>query len=102
MEKNFGIFLARKMGDTANIITVYPSSWRYFIIETNGTLKTTKWNASGSFGYCPGEVPRDDEKFFSVIIDEITTKFSVDPKRIYLVGFSNGGSIGIKMYGDYE
>lgn len=95
-EKFWNISGWKEVGDTANIITVYPSSWEYCIIETNGTLKTTKWNASGSFGYCPGEVPRDDEKFFSVIIDEITAKFSVDPKRIYLVGFSNGGSMASK------
>jgi len=95
-EKFWNISGWKEVGDTANIITVFPSSWEYCIIETNGTTRTTKWNATGSFGYCPGEVPRDDEKFFSIIIDELITKYAVDPKRIYLVGFSNGGSMASK------
>ncbi len=92
----------KELGETENIITVYPSSWRHCIIDEGKRQKTTKWNIyPGSFEYCAGEVPKDDIKFLNQVIDELGMKFNIDQKMIYMVGFSNGGQmaarVGIEM-----
>ena len=36
----------KEVGETNNLITVFPSSWRYCIIDEDGVRKTTtKWNS---------------------------------------------------------
>lgn len=92
-EKFYNISGWKEVGEAQNIITVFPSSWHYCVIEDGGTKNTTKWNANGSFGFCAGEVPRDDEKFLATIITELEAKFKIDAKRVYLEGFSNGGTM---------
>lgn len=50
------------------------------------------WNASG----CCGEaVSRgvDDIAFITAVIDDVSRRRSVDPRRIYVAGFSNGGML---------
>jgi polyhydroxybutyrate depolymerase len=100
--KYYNISGWKEVGETENIITVYPSSWHHCIIEDGVRKNTTKWNIyPGSFEYCPGEVPKDDIKFLSQVIDELCSKFNVNQKMIYFVGFSNGGQmtarIGVEM-----
>ena len=92
----------KELGETENILTVFPSSWKHCIIELGIQKTTTKWNIyPGSFEYCSGEQPKDDIKFLNQVIDELNSKFNVDRKRIYFAGFSNGGQmtarIGVEM-----
>ncbi len=92
----------KEVGETENLITVYPSSWHHCITEDGQRKNTTKWNIyPGSFEYCPGEIPKDDIKFLHQVIDELCGKFTVNQKMIYMVGFSNGGQmtarIGVEM-----
>lgn len=87
----------KEVGDAENILTVFPSSWHYKIIEDGETLNTTKWNIfPGAFEYYPGENPRDDIKFLRQIIIELKSKFTIDNNKIYLVGFSNGGQMAFR------
>jgi polyhydroxybutyrate depolymerase len=88
----------KEVGETENILTVYPSSLRYCIIDpVDGQKTTTKWNSQPSeWTFCQGEIPRDDVKFLTAVIDEMKARFNVDAKRIYLVGFSNGGQMAAK------
>lgn len=96
-EKFYNISGWKEVGETENILTVYPSSWRYCIIDEGVQLTTTKWNSQPSeWQPCAGERLRDDVKFLSTIITELKAKFNVDGKRIYLVGFSNGGQMAAK------
>ncbi|MFN8352830.1 MAG: PHB depolymerase family esterase [Spirosomataceae bacterium] len=91
-EKFYNISGWKELGEVQNVITVFPSSWAYCVIDDGVRKNTTKWNVyPGSFTYCSGETPRDDIKFMRSMIDEIKQKYEVDSKRIYLVGFSNGG-----------
>lgn len=101
-EKFYNISGWKEVGETENILTVYPSSWHYCIIEDGEQKHTTKWNIyPGSFEYCSGQTPRDDIKFLNQVIDEMCANFNVDRKMIYFVGFSNGGQmtarIGVEM-----
>lgn len=88
----------KEVGETENIITVFPSSWKYCIVEDGQTHPNTeKWNALPlNWAPCAGEVVRDDIKFLQQVITELNLKFKVDNKRIYLVGFSNGGTMASK------
>lgn len=88
----------KEVGETENIITVFPSSWRYCIHTDGETKTTTKWNVTPDteFTFCIGQSPKNDIKFLSTIITELSTKYKIDSKRIYLVGFSNGGQMAAK------
>lgn len=88
----------KEVGEEQNILTVYPSSLRY-CINDNGEIKnTTKWNTppDAEWIFCPGQNPRDDIKFLTEVINEIGVNYKIDTKRIYLVGFSNGGQMAAK------
>ncbi len=87
----------KEVGETENILTVYPSSWQYCIIEDGVQTTTTKWNVQpAEWSPCVGQTLRNDVKFLNTIISELKAKFNVDVKRIYLVGFSNGGQMAAK------
>ncbi|MCZ7555827.1 MAG: prolyl oligopeptidase family serine peptidase [Bacteroidia bacterium] len=96
-EKFYNISGWKEVGEKENILTVFPSSWRHCITDEDGRSTTTKWNIyPGSFEYCAGEIPRDDVKFLRQIISELKAKFTVDEKRIYVAGFSNGGQMAFR------
>lgn len=100
--KFYGISGWKELGETENIITVFPSSWRHCIVEQGNRKVTTKWNVfPGTFEYCKGETPKDDIKFLNTVIDELESKFNINKQMIYFVGFSNGGQmtarVGIEM-----
>lgn len=85
----------KEVGETENVITVFPSSGKYCIVEDGQTKPNTeKWNAQpAGWTPCIGESPKDDIKFLKSIISELNLKFKIDNRRIYLVGFSNGGAM---------
>ncbi len=96
-EKFYNISGWKEVGEAANILTIYPSSWHHCIIDEGQIKNTTKWNIyPGAFEYCSGEIPRDDIKFLKQIISELNSNFNVDIKRMYLVGFSNGGQMAFR------
>jgi len=68
-----------KQADTAGFIVVYP----------NGTGETKSWNG----GHCCGEAAKnnvDDVGFVRALIADLTALASIDPRRVYATGFSNG------------
>jgi polyhydroxybutyrate depolymerase len=89
----------KEVGETENIITIFPSSWRYCIVDpVDGAKTTTKWNTppDSEWTFCQGQKPRDDIKFLKTIVTELKQKYKVDAQRFYLVGFSNGGQMAAK------
>ena len=80
------------VGDEEGIITVFPSSGEYCINDNGVQENTSKWNAPGSFDFCSGVVPLNDQKFMEQMITWLDNNISIDMKRIHIVGFSNGGS----------
>ncbi len=87
----------KELGETENILTVFPSSWEYCIDFPNGSQRiTTKWNTFAFNDYCAGQNPRNDIQFLTDIIEQLNQKFNIDSKRIYLVGFSNGGKMALR------
>ena len=87
----------KEVGETNNLLTVFPSSMKYCIIDAGQQKNTTKWNSQpAEWTFCAGEIPRDDIKFLRTVISEMQRKFNIDAKRIDLNGFSNGGQMAAK------
>lgn len=93
-EKFYNISGWKELGETENILTVFPSSFQYPCVFDDGIQKPNaeKWS-SYDLELCGGGTPKDDVKFLSQVIDELKQKYTVDEKRIYIVGFSNGGEM---------
>ena len=96
-EKFYNISGWREVGEAENILTVYPSSWRYCIMTMGEKSNTTKWSSQpAEWEPCTGERLRDDIKFLRIIIDEVGIKYNLNRKKVYLAGFSNGGQMASK------
>lgn len=96
-EKMYTISGWKEVGETENILTVYPSSLKPCIIDDGAVKSITKWNSQpAEWQYCANENPPDDIKFFRAMLDDLGKKYAVDTKKVYLVGFSNGGQMAAK------
>ncbi len=74
-----------ELADREGFIALYPNGMGIF-----GILQ--HWNA----GHCCGKAARDqvdDVGFVIAALDEVRKLLNVDPRRIYAVGFSNGGML---------
>jgi poly(3-hydroxybutyrate) depolymerase len=86
-----------EVSEKENIIPVFPSSYKYKCVFDDGIYKhnAEKWT-SYDLVLCDNGKKRDDIKFLNLIIDQLKQKFTVDEKRIYMVGFSNGGEMAVR------
>jgi len=83
MERQSGFI---ELADKEKFIAVYPNG-AYGIF---GLLQ--HWNA----GHCCGKAASDnidDVGFLDMVIADVAERFDIDKKRIYMVGFSNGGML---------
>ena len=89
--------------DREGFIVAYPQATRPDEgaapnLRTNGTA----WN-DGSGRFHSSERNIDDVAFIRAVIERIQVEYSIDAKRVYVTGFSNGGSmtfhIGNKLAG---
>ncbi len=81
--------LSRK-AEKENFIVVYPS----------GTKSASDKNLSWNGGSCCGNGVLSDVKdveFINKLTDELIIKYKIDPKRIYIAGFSNGGLLAYRI-----
>jgi polyhydroxybutyrate depolymerase len=82
MEEETGL---SELADREGFLVLYPNGITLF-----GWLQ--HWNA----GHCCGRAMKDrvdDLGFVSTVIEEVREHFRVDPSRIYMVGYSNGGML---------
>ncbi len=54
------------------------------------------WN-DGSDRFYPGRVPPDDVGFIAALLDDLSARFAVDLRRIFVTGFSNGASMSFRV-----
>lgn len=70
----------------------------------DGTLNASDirfWNATKAC--CDvGNSKVDDSGYLSALIEQIQARYTVDPKRVYLVGHSNGGFMAYRMACDHS
>jgi polyhydroxybutyrate depolymerase len=73
------------LSETGRFLVAYPNG-----VQGAGGLYPSDWNA----GLCCGAAGReniDDVGFISAMIAEVGKKLALDKRRIYVVGFSDGG-----------
>lgn len=58
------------------------------VVYADGMLYPLRWNANSNMN-----LESDDVQFFRDLVAEVSTQVSVDPKRIYVNGFSNGATM---------
>jgi len=86
MEKRSGF---SDLADKEGFAVVYPNGFGLF-----GFLQ--HWNA----GHCCGKAAADgidDVGFLVEVIEDVKKRLPIDPKRVYMVGFSNGGMLALRF-----
>jgi polyhydroxybutyrate depolymerase len=76
---------------------------RFFFLHPTGTVDSSGsyfWNATDACCNFGGSTV-DDSAYIEGLIDQMTALYPVDPKRVYLVGHSNGGFMSYRMACDH-
>jgi polyhydroxybutyrate depolymerase len=68
---------------------------------TNGANNAQFWNADPAWCCNFGRSAVDDKAYLNSLIDEASTRYHVDPRRVYFVGHSNGGFMAYRMACDF-
>lgn len=87
-----------EVADTQNFIVVYPSALNYCVLDNGVQKMSTKFVAYPQSGdpLCQGQELKDDVLFVKTILEQVSKEFPIDPRRIYTVGFSNGGEMATR------
>lgn len=89
IEKRTGM---NELADSGPFVVVYPDG-----IEGQNSLKNRRtWNA----GDCCGISARrkiDDVLFIERVIDQVEQNYSIDSRRVYVAGMSNGGMMAYRL-----
>lgn len=87
-------------------ITVHPTALVHCHFDNGLGKTTTKWSHGdlgenntdmGGLPLCSGEELANDLEFFDMMIDVLKTDYSIDEKRIYVTGNSNGAGMGLRL-----
>jgi polyhydroxybutyrate depolymerase len=74
---------------------------RTFLLATpDGTVDALGyryWNATDACCAANAPVPADDVAYLTAVIDDVSSRYNVDPKRVYIIGHSNGGFMAHRM-----
>jgi polyhydroxybutyrate depolymerase len=81
-----------ELSDSENFIVVYPEGIR--------TLGFRTWNAGDC---CPAAttLQTDDVGFINSLLEKLKLEISVNSKKVYATGFSNGGQLAYKLANTY-
>ncbi|WP_457573335.1 extracellular catalytic domain type 1 short-chain-length polyhydroxyalkanoate depolymerase [Desulfolithobacter sp.] len=93
MERTSGM---DSVADREGFIVVYPNGTgpRYAMRKQVKNRRT--WNA----GSCCGPAVRfnvDDVAFIATLIDKMQSQYGIDPRRVYVAGFSNGAMLAYRL-----
>jgi polyhydroxybutyrate depolymerase len=89
----------KEKADAEKFIAVFPDALPYCIVEDSVQHQNVeKWNSGSHLTPCQGVAMEDDMKFIRTLVDTIKARHTVDAKRIYASGFSNGGEMTRKLW----
>jgi polyhydroxybutyrate depolymerase len=83
----------------AGVLRLDPNAGGYLLISPSGTRDEAGkyfWNATDACCNFFGSMV-DDVAYLNRLIDEIGAAYNVDPRRIYVVGHSNGGFMAYRF-----
>ena len=84
-------------GEKETFIVVYPEATRPNPNAAPSLRNNPQaWN-DGSGRFHASEEKIDDVAFIGSVLDRITADYNIDPKRIYVTGFSNGASMAFRV-----
>jgi polyhydroxybutyrate depolymerase len=83
--------LLTNKANAAKFIVVYPEG-----VQSNGVLKARTWNAGSCCDYAV-EKNINDVKYLTELINTLTAKYKINPKKIYATGHSNGGMMSYRL-----
>ncbi|MGY3212003.1 alpha/beta hydrolase family esterase [Mucilaginibacter sp. HD30] len=90
-EKAYGF---DQKADQAGFIAVYPDGVQKE--DGLGIFKVRTWNAGTCCDFAM-YTHVDDVKFISTLIDNISSRFHINRKKIYVTGMSNGGMMAYRL-----
>lgn len=97
-EKFYNISGWKEKAAKEKFYAIFPSSLAYCITEDGVKSTTTKWRHYDLDSIaCPGQKIYDDVKFFREMLKFLQSKYPIDPKRVYVSGFSNGGQFSFRL-----
>lgn len=77
--------------NSAGFIVVYPDG-----VSSTGILGLRTWNAGTCCDFAM-EQHIDDVKYIRTLLDNLVTRYRVNPKRVYVAGMSNGGMLTYRL-----
>jgi polyhydroxybutyrate depolymerase len=80
--------------ETVSKMTPAAEARGYLVVYAQGL--GTSWNAGGCCG-SSSTFSVDDVGFVGAMIDDLSTKLCLDPKRVHACGFSNGGMLSHRL-----
>lgn len=84
----------KEVAEREKFIVVFPTALVY--CTTEGVQ--TKWSEGNTASLlCPGDTLKDDIPFFYKMIDTISGIIPIQKKKIYITGFSGGGTMTPKL-----
>jgi len=79
--------------DKAGFLAVFPNAMARDPSSRSSFAKNPQlWN-DGSNRFYPGQKAPDDIRFIAALLDDLSNRFTVDKRRIFVTGFSNGASM---------
>ncbi|MFX0065231.1 MAG: alpha/beta hydrolase family esterase [Candidatus Hermodarchaeota archaeon] len=75
-----------QLAEKENFIVVYPSG------IANFPFSSAAWNSGHCCAY-PLESGIDDVSFIELLLDHLENQYSIDSRKVYVTGFSNGGML---------
>jgi polyhydroxybutyrate depolymerase len=92
----------KEKAEAEKFVAVFPSALPYCVVENNDGSQenTAKWMNGGTVNVlCPNnnQTLRNDVHFIRKIVDTLKKTVSINPKKIYAAGFSNGAAMTAKL-----
>lgn len=86
--------------EAVKCIAVFPTAREVCYLE-DGTAKSfTKWTVSSLVPCNASVVFADDVKFIRQMVADVAAKYAINPKRVYVSGFSNGAAFSSKLWAE--
>lgn len=91
----------KEKAEKEGFIAVFPTARTYCMIdeeEPSGKVNTTKWIIQTvREDACPDQVLIDDIPYIRQLVDSLKLRYTIDDKRIFVSGFSNGGAFASRL-----
>lgn len=83
--------------DNAGFLAVFPNAMPQDASQRSSFAKNPQlWN-DGSDRFYPSQKAPDDVGFITVMLDDLSARFNVDKRRVFVTGFSNGASMSFRV-----